>query len=133
MRPQVIYRRGNLEDLSKLRFAEGLSVTKESIEFNVLGMGHEFWIAIEGDTIVGLTVMGRTTKNHLTFMYLHVAKTYKSQGFGSSLLRAVIENYPGSEFTVIPFDGTEDFYSRLGFEKTTQWEMRRRPSSDGKE
>ena len=124
----TIYRRGNLEDLSKLTFADGLSVSTESIEFNILGMGHEFWIAIEGNTIIGLTVVGRTTSNQFTVMYLQVVPSHKSQGIGSALLRTFIEYYAGSEFAVIPFDGTEEFYRRLGFEKTTQWEMRRPPS-----
>lgn len=124
----IIYRRGNLEDLSKLTFARGLSVSAESIEFNVVGMGHEFWMAVEEDTIVGLTVIGRTSPNQLTIMYLQVASSEKSHGIGSAMLRALIEYYPQSEFTVIPFDGTEEFYRRLGFSKTTQWEMRRPPS-----
>lgn len=128
----TIYRRGNLEDLSKLTFAEELSVSAESIEFNILGMGHEFWIAIEGSTIIGLTVMGRTSPNQFTVMYLQIAPSHKNQGIGSTLLRAIIENYAGSEFVVIPFDGTEEFYRRLGFEKKNQWEMRRPPSLAGK-
>ena len=56
--PSIVYCKGSLEDLSKLQISEGLSATAESIEFNVLGIGHEFWIAIEYGIIVGLTVLG---------------------------------------------------------------------------
>jgi len=123
----ITYRKGKLEDLSKLHFAEGLSATTESIEFNVLGMGHEFWVAVQGKAIIGLTVLGRTSPNEFKIMYLQVTPSRKSHGIGSALLRAVMENYPNCVFSVIPFEGTDDFYHRLGFEKVNQWEMRRRP------
>ncbi len=123
----ITYRKGELEDLSKLHFAQGLSATTESIEFNVLGMGHEFWLAVQGKAIVGLTVLGRTSPYEFKIMYLQVASSRKSHGIGSALLRAVIRNHPNYVFSVIPFEGTEDFYRRLGFEKAGQWEMHRRP------
>jgi len=120
MASSVIYRRGNLDDLSRLSFAQGLSVTTESIEFNVVGMGHELWLAVMGNSIVGVTVLGNTAPNQRTVMYLQVADLYAGQGIGSAVLIAAIENYPDSEFTVIPFEGTEEFYRRLGFEKSGQ-------------
>lgn len=124
MRSPITYRKGQLKDLSKLHFAEGLSATTESIEFNVLGMGHEFWMAVQGKAIIGLTVLGRTSPNEFKIMYLQVAPSRKSHGIGSALLKAIIENYPDSAFSVVPFEGTKEFYRRLGFEKTNQWEMR---------
>lgn len=103
--------------------------TAESIEFNVLGTGHEFWIAVEGDAIVGLTVLGRTGVNRFKIMYLQVPLSHKGRGVGTGLIEAVLEHYPASEFSVIPFDGTEEFYKHLGFESATKWEMRRKASS----
>lgn len=133
MTPTIVYRRGSLEDLIKLRLARDLSVTPESIEFNVIGAGHEFWIAIEDDEIVGLTVLGRTTPTLHTILYLHVSTSHKSKGVGSALIKAAIESYPENEFAVVPFDGTEEFYRRLGFFETKKWEMRRSPVTSRKE
>ena len=124
----IVYRKGNLEDLSKLRISEGLSASAESIEFNVLGIGHEFWIAVEENANIGLTVLGRPSPNAFEIMYLEVPPSHKSHGVGTGLIQAILEHYPESEFSVIPFDGTEEFYKRLGFESANKWEMRRRAS-----
>ena len=124
----IVYRKGNLEDLSKLRISEELSASAESIEFNVLGIGHEFWIAVEENTIVGLTVLGRANPKEFEIMYLEVPPSHKSRGVGTGLSQAILEHYPESEFSVIPFDGTEEFYKRLGFESAKNWEMRKRAS-----
>lgn len=121
----ITYRRGSLDDLFKLRFAPDLLLTPEAVEFNVVGMGHEFWIAIEADMILSLIVLGRTTATQRTILYLHVSASHENRGIGSALLRSVIESYGDSEFVVIPFDGTEEFYHKLGFVKTDRWEMRR--------
>lgn len=133
MTPTSEYRRGSLEDLTRLRLARDLSVTPESIEFNVIGAGHEFWIAIEDYEIVGLTVLGKTTPALQTILYLHVSTSHKSKGVGSALIKTVLESYPESEFAVVPFDGTEEFYRRLGFSETRKWEMRRSPVTGRKE
>ena len=125
----VIYRMGSLEDLSRLQISEGLSATAESIEFNVLGIGHEFWIAVEEGRIIGLTVLSRSSMKEIIIVYLEVAPSHKSRGIGTGLIRAVLDHYPQSEFSVIPFDGTEQFYKRLGFESAKNWEMRKRASS----
>jgi GNAT superfamily N-acetyltransferase len=125
----MFYRRGKLEDLSKYRFAKGLSAKTESIEFNIVGIGHEFWIAVEDDKIVGLTVLGRTGSNQLTIMYLQVADAFKNHGVGSAMIRKIVDEYPKTEFVVVPFGGTEEFYERLGFKMGEHWEMRKRPSS----
>ncbi len=122
---QIDYRKGNLKDLSALKISDALSATKESIEFNVLGMGHELWIAVEGNSIIGLSVLGRPGPSEFKIMYLEVAPSQKNRGVGSGLIRAMLANHPGSEFSVIPFEGTEEFYRRLGFEGVSQWEMRR--------
>jgi N-acetylglutamate synthase-like GNAT family acetyltransferase len=124
----IVYRRGSLEDLSKLQISEGLSATAESIEFNVLGIGHEFWIAIEEGRIIGLTVLSRSSVNEIIIVHLEVASSHKSRGIGTGLIKAVLDHYPQSEFSVIPFDGTEEFYKRLGFESVKNWEMRKRAS-----
>jgi hypothetical protein len=55
----IEYRKGGLKDVSKLKFAEGLSVLGESAEFNMLGMGHEFWVAVQADAVIGIIVLGR--------------------------------------------------------------------------
>jgi len=133
MTSPIVYRKGNLEDLSNLQISEGLSATAESIEFNVLGIGHEFWIAVEGDSIVGLTVLGRAGPNVFKVMYLQVSALHKGRGLGTGLIQAALEHYPESEFSVIPFDGTEEFYKRLGFESATKWEMRRRATDSSAE
>ncbi len=128
MSVQIDYRKGNVKDLSALKIFDGLSATKESIEFNVLGMGHELWIAVEGNSIIGLSVLGRPGSSEFKIMYLEVAPSQKNRGVGSGLIRAMLAIHPGSEFSVIPFEGTEEFYRRLGFEKVSQWEMRKPPS-----
>lgn len=124
----ITCRKGNLEDLTKLEFARRLSVTPATVEFNVVGMGHEFWIAVEDNTIVALTVLARATPIQRTILYLHVSDAHKSLGIGSALIRAVLETYSESEFSVIPFEGTEEFYARLGFTRRGRWEMQKAPS-----
>ena len=124
----IVYRRGSLEDLSRLQISEGLSATAESIEFNVLGIGHEFWIAVEEGRIIGLTVLSRSSMKEIIIVYLEVAPSHKSRGVGPGLIQAVLDHYPQSEFSVIPFDGTKEFYKRLGFESAKNWEMRKRAS-----
>jgi GNAT superfamily N-acetyltransferase len=128
MSPTIAFREGNVEDLSKLKFSSSMAVTAETVEFNVVGMGHEFWIAVENDTIVGLTVLARATATQRTILYLHVSDSHKNLGIGSALVRTILENYPESEFTVVPFEGTEEFYHRLGFTRGGRWEMRRTAS-----
>jgi N-acetylglutamate synthase-like GNAT family acetyltransferase len=124
----IVYRKGSLEDLSRLQISEGLSATAESIEFNVLGMGHEFWIAVEESIVIGLTVLSRSSMKEFMIVYLEVAPSHKSHGVGTGLIQAILDYYPQSEFSVIPFDGTEEFYKRLGFESAKKWEMRKRRS-----
>jgi len=122
----ITYRRGKLEDLQCFRFSEDLGIAAESIEFNVVGMSHEFWIAVEDNTILAITVLGRATSNEFTVMYLRVANSRKGDGIGSSLIRTILDAYSSSEISVVPFAGTEQFYERLGFKRTTCWEMRRK-------
>ena len=128
MPAQIIYRQANLDDLSKFNFADELSVTSDSIEFNILGMGHELWIAVENTTIVGFTVLAKMATNQRTVAYVKVADSYTSRGIGAALLQAAMESHPESEYIVVPFEGTEEFYRHLGFERSGQWEMRREPS-----
>jgi N-acetylglutamate synthase-like GNAT family acetyltransferase len=128
MHSNIIYRRGNLQDLSDFTFASRMPTTAQSIEFNVIGMGHEFWIAIEGSAIVGLTVIGKANPDKITIMYLQVPETHTSRGIGTSLVKKLVESYKGREFSVIPFEGTEDFYRRLGFERISKEEMALSPT-----
>lgn len=123
-----IYRQGNLDDLTRLKFAPDLPATSASVEFNVVGMGHEFWIAVDKDVIVALTVLARATAKKRTILYLHVSDSWKNLGIGSALIHAVLEAYPESEFSVIPFEGTEEFYAKIGFTKSGKWEMRKFPT-----
>lgn len=91
MTSPIVYRKWNLEDLSNVQISEGLSATAESIEFNVLGIGHEFWIAVEGDRIVGLTVLGRAGPKEFKVMYLQVPALHEPRSrhwLDSSYLRA---------------------------------------------
>ena len=129
MSPAIIHRQGNLEDLSKLKISSTLALTPATVEFNVVGMGHEFWIAVEGSTIVGLTVLAKPAATRRTILYLHVSDLHKKLGIGSALIRTVLEAYPDSEFSVIPFEGTEDFYQRLGFTRSGRWEMQKSATS----
>jgi N-acetylglutamate synthase-like GNAT family acetyltransferase len=121
----VICRRGQVEDLRHLKFAEDLGLPPESIEYNVVGLGHEFWIAIEQDTVVGFTVLAKTRTNEFTIMHLKVANSQKGQGIGSKLVQGILKSAPSVELLVVPLAGTEEFYEQLGFRKSTQWEMRR--------
>jgi GNAT superfamily N-acetyltransferase len=127
--PSIIYRKGSLDDLSRLRISETLTATASSIEFNVLGAGHEYWIAIESSTIVGLTVLGAPHPNEFRITYLEVSPSMKNKGVGTGLIQAILAYYPDCEFSVIPFDGTEEFYKRLGFELSSTFEMRKHPST----
>ncbi len=104
-----------------------MALTPAAVEFNVVGMGHEFWIAVEGNTIVALTVLTKSTPTQRTILYIHVSHTHEHLGIGSALLRTVLETYSESEFSVIPFEGTKEFYERLGFAKRGRWEMRKPP------
>jgi N-acetylglutamate synthase-like GNAT family acetyltransferase len=124
----IEYRKGSLGDLSNLKFEKGLSVSAESIEFNVLGMGHEFWIAVQAGMVIGITVLGKEGGNEFRIMLLEVAPSRKKEGVGSALLQALIRDYSEYNLSVIPFEGTEDFYGRLGFLRVSRWEMRREPS-----
>jgi N-acetylglutamate synthase-like GNAT family acetyltransferase len=121
-------RKGSLKDVSKLKFAEGLSVSGESVEFNVIGMGHEYWVAVQADTVVAIIVLGKASQCELRIMHLEVSPARKNEGVGSALIQAVIQNYPDCTLSVVPFEGTEDFYSRLGFLKVSRWEMCRQPA-----
>jgi GNAT superfamily N-acetyltransferase len=125
----IVSRRGNLEDLANLKFASDMAVTPAKVEFNIVGMGHEFWIAVQGDRIVGLTVLARSSSTQRTILYLHVSESRKNLGIGSALIRTVLEAYPESEFSVIPFEGTEEFYRHLGFKESGRWEMRKGPTA----
>jgi N-acetylglutamate synthase-like GNAT family acetyltransferase len=125
----IIYRKGTLEDLTKFRISADLATTNESVEFNLLGRGHEFWIAVEEDVIIGFTAVGRSTLKRFIIIALEVAASHKNRGVGSGLIRAILANYPDSEFSVIPLEGTEAFYKRLGFESATKWEMRKKASN----
>jgi len=125
----IIYRRGSVQDLTRLRLARDLQVSTKSIEYNVVGVGHEFWVAVEGDEIIGVAVLARSDGALRRILYLHVSTSEKSRGIGSALIRSIIERYPESDFVVTAFDGTESFYRRLGFVDTsTKWEMRRPPT-----
>ena len=66
------YRRGSIADLSSIRFEDGLSVTAEGIEFNVLGMGHEFWVAVQADVIIAVAVLGRESERSYRILHLEV-------------------------------------------------------------
>ena len=100
-------------------------MTSKSIEYNVVGIGHEFWIVVENNLIIGMTVLGRESSNQLRIMYVEVAASHKSKGIGSGLIQTILSQYPNDEFSVIPFEGTDDFYRKLGFKKVNRWEMRR--------
>lgn len=128
MPSSISYRKVTLDDVSSLEISPGMSATRESLEFNVLGMGHELWIAVEARRIIGLAVLGRPGPNEFKVMYLEVAPSHKNKGIGSSLMQEVLVDHPEGEFSVIPFEGTEQFYHRLGFERVSRWEMRRPPT-----
>jgi hypothetical protein len=122
----VTCRRGNLGDLARLKFARDLPATSKAIEFNVVGLGHEVWIAVEENTIVGLTVLSRSTVTHRTILYIQVSESHKNLGIGT--IQTVLETYPDSEFSVIPFEGTEGFCRRLGFTSSGRRKMRKAPN-----
>jgi predicted N-acetyltransferase YhbS len=110
-------------------FEDGLSVSGASIEFNVLGVGHEFWVAAQAGVIIGVAVLAREDANNFKILHLNVAPSRKTKGVGSALLEAIINSYPQCGLSAIPFEGTEDFYSRLGFFPVGRWEMKFDPSS----
>lgn len=121
-------RKGTLTDLTRLKFEDGLSVTAESIEFNVLGMGHEFWIAIQSSVIIAIAVLAEEDLDTLRILHLEVAPLRKNEGVGSSLLKGIMREYPHHGLTVVPSDGTEEFYRQLGFCFTGRWQMKFTPS-----
>jgi len=125
----VQYRKGMFGDLTSLGFDDGLSLKAESIEFNVLGLGHEFWIAVQGGVVIGLGVLAKEDYDGDNFLILHleVAPSRKNEGIGSALLKAILKANPKSSLSVIPFGGTQDFYQSSGFQWVSRWEMRRGP------
>lgn len=94
MRAQISYRRGTLDDLAKLDFAEDLAVSPEGIEFNIVGMGHEFWIGVENQTVIGLLALAKSAENQLMAIYLSVANP--TRGMASD------QHYFGPSWRVIP-------------------------------
>jgi len=121
-----------LADLTRLTLDVSLPATRENMEFNILGMGHELWVAVEGDVIVGFTVVGRSEESKRTIIQLQVASSHANRGIGTSMVQAILDNRPESEVTVVPFQGTEEFYRRLGFERLNKWEMRFRRDTQNK-
>ena len=109
-----------------MRLADGIAITPRSVEFNVAGMGHEFWIGYEDQTIIALAVLGRLSAGEVKIIYLQVGDAYRGRGVGSSLLRAIMESRQDCDFSVIPFHGTEEFYRKLGFVDADRLEMRRK-------
>jgi GNAT superfamily N-acetyltransferase len=125
MHSRVEYRMGTLKGLRNLRFDEGLSVKPGNIEFNVLGMGHEFWIAVQDSVVIAVTVLGTEDETTFKILTLEVTPSRKKEGVGSALVKAITQAYPDRGFTVIPFEGTDEFYEQLGFVHTGRWEMKR--------
>jgi len=123
----IQYRKGAVRDLATLRFEEGLSITAESIEFNVLGIGHEFWIAVQGDLVIGFTVLADENNDGFRILRLEVAPSRKNMGVGTAMLKAIMEAYPRCGLSVVPSGGAEVFYEGLGFRWVSRWEMRKGP------
>jgi len=80
MHTQIGYRKGTLGDLTRLDLAKGLPLSREDIEFSIVAMGHEFWIATENNSIIGLAVLAMSEENQFTVMYLAVANPRKRHG-----------------------------------------------------
>jgi GNAT superfamily N-acetyltransferase len=123
------YRKGKLDDLASLRFEDGMSVSAKSLEFNVFGVGHELWIAIQSEVIIAIAVLAEENQDNVRILRLEVAPSRKKEGVGSALLRAVMLEYPQRAISVVPSDGTEEFYKQLGFLHDGRWRMRLKPST----
>lgn len=108
----------------RLRFEKGMSVTADSMEFNVLGVGHEFWIGAEAGIIIATAVLAGDDSGGFRILRLEVAPSRKKEGVGSSLLRAIMDEYPDRDLSVVPSDGTEGFYRQLGFSPSGRWQMK---------
>ena len=122
------YRKGKLDDLSRLRFEDGMSVTAKSLEFNVFGVGHELWIAVEPGVIIAIAVLAEENQGRVRILRLEVAPSRKKERVGSALLKAIMREYPQRGLSVVPFDGTEEFYKQLGFLHDARWQMMLKPS-----
>ena len=83
MPENITYRVGRVEDISGMRLADGIAITPRSVEFNVAGMGHEFWIGYEDQTIIALAVLGRLSAEEVEIIYLQVGDAYRGRGVGS--------------------------------------------------
>lgn len=70
-------------------------------------------------------MLATTESTQRNILNLHVSEDYRKLGIGSASVQALLETYPESEFSVIPSDGPEDFFGKLGFVKVNRWEMRR--------
>ena len=116
-----------MEDLRSLKIDGGLSVTAESMEFNVLGAGHEFWIAVRWGIVVACAVLAEEKPDFLRILHLEVTPMQRNKGVGSSLLKVIIKEQPERGLLVVPFDGTEEFYKQLGFVPVGRWEMKLAP------
>jgi N-acetylglutamate synthase-like GNAT family acetyltransferase len=126
MSDKITYRLGNVSDILEMGLTEGIAITPESLEFNVTGMGHQFWIAYEDRIIIALAVLSRLSPNEVKIIYLQVGDAYRGRGVGSSLLRTIMASSEDCDLTVIPFHGTEQFYRKLGFVEVNPLEMRLR-------
>jgi len=102
-----------------------MSITTEGIEFNVLDMGHEFWVAVQADVIIALAVLAQEDYDNIRILHLEVVPSRKNEGFRPSSLRAITKEYSQCSLWVIPFDGTEEFYEHSGFTRVSRWEVRR--------
>jgi len=122
-------RKGSLSDLKSLKIDNRISIAAESLEFNVLGMGHEFWVAEHSGMIIGISVLARENDHSFRILHLEVAASQRKKGVGRSLLQAISRGYPQCDFAVVPSKDTEGFYEHMGFLHVGRWEMKRQTSS----
>lgn len=146
----VVVRKATREDLERLKIATGftrwISTSddrgKEELRqllLDRMGEGMDVWIAVEGDEIVGFTVVSDwpALPGAKAIEAMEVARPYRGKGVGSMMLSRIISELD----TLIalmpsPEEGYEEelkrFYERFGFRCLTEDYMVRIPDSEYK-
>ncbi len=146
----VTVKRATLEDIEKLKVASGFTKWvstsndkgKEELKQLLksrLKDGMDVWLAIDGDEIVGFTIISDwpALPGAKAIEAIEVARSYRGKGVGSMMLSKII----GELDTLIalmpsPEEGYEEelkkFYERFGFRYLTEDYMVRIPDDEYK-
>jgi L-amino acid N-acyltransferase YncA len=133
------------EDIDKLKIATGFArwiathddKGKEELKQLLksrLDEGMEVWLAVDGDEVVGFTIVGSwpALPGAKTIEAVEVAKQLRGRGIGSAMIRRIMSEHAAPiALTLSPEEGYESglekFYEDLGFRRLTEDYMVRIP------